>query len=89
MGPNRDSALLGSQSRAVLRFFVRLAILAALAAIAHAGFRSAIPGLLVAAGIFCAVWAAILREQLFAPILTHWDEAAIFVMLGKLAFRFF
>jgi hypothetical protein len=85
MDTNRDSALLGSQARAVLRFCVRLAILAALAATAHAGFRSAIPGLLVAAGIFCALWAAILRERLFAPILTHWDEAALFVMLGKIA----
>ena len=88
MDSNRDSALFGSQARAILRFFVRLAILAALAAIARAGFQSAIPSLLVAAGIFCAMWAALLREQLFAPILTHWDEAAIFVMLGKLAFRF-
>jgi hypothetical protein len=84
MDPNRDSALLGNQSRAVLRFLVRLAILAALVATAHAGFRSAIPGLLVAAGIFCAVWAAILREQLFAPILTHWDEAANSSCLGSL-----
>ena len=88
MDPNRDSVLSGGSSRAALRFFVRLAILAALAATAHAGFRSALPGLLVAAGIFCALWAAILRERPFAPVLTHWDEAALFVMLGKMAFQF-
>jgi hypothetical protein len=64
---------------------VRLALLAALAALAHVGFRNAIPGLLVAAGIFCAVWAMFSREPLFAPILTHWDEAALFVVLGKIA----
>jgi hypothetical protein len=88
MGLNRNTALSGSCGRAVLRFCVRLALLASFAAIAHVGFRAAFPAFLVTGRIFCALWAAIHREKLFAPILTHWDEAALFVMLGKLAFRF-
>jgi hypothetical protein len=85
MQPNRDRALSSASGRAVLRFGVRLALLAALAALAHAGFRNAIPGIMVAAGIFCAIWAIFSREPLFAPVLTHWDEAALLVMLGKIA----
>jgi hypothetical protein len=85
MQPHRDQARSNAAGRAVLRFCVRLALLAALAALAHVGFRNAIPGLLVAAGIFCAVWAMFNREPLFAPILTHWDEAALFIVLGKIA----
>jgi hypothetical protein len=88
MDLNRDSAVSGSSARVALRFCVRLAILAALAAIGHAGFRSSFPIFLIAGGAFCAVWAALHREQLFSPSLTHWDEAAVFVMLGKLALRF-
>jgi hypothetical protein len=88
MDLNRDSVLPSSSARVALRFCVRLAILAALAAIAHTGFRSSFPIFLIAGGAFCAVWAALHREQLFSSTLTHWDEAAVFVMLGKLAFRF-
>jgi hypothetical protein len=69
----------------VLRFSVRLALLAALAALTQAGFRDAIPGFLFAGGIFCALWAMYHREPLFAPILSHWDEAALLVVLGRAA----
>ena len=85
MDPNRDSVVSGGSGRVVLRFCVRLALLAGFAAIAHAGFRAAFPAFLLTGGIFCAFWAAVHREHLFGPILTHWDEAALFVMLGKLA----
>jgi hypothetical protein len=49
------------------------------------GFRNALPGFLIAGGIFCALWAVLRREPLFAPILTHWDEAALLVILGRAA----
>jgi hypothetical protein len=77
----------GSSMRVVLRFCVRLALLAALAAIARGGFRSSFPIFLIAGGTFCALWAAFHREQLFSPSLTHWDEAALFVILGKLTLQ--
>jgi hypothetical protein len=85
MRSHRDRALSSASGRAVLRFCVGLALLAALAALAHAGFQNAIPGILVAAGLFCALVALVRREPLFAPILTHWDEAALLVLLGSVA----
>jgi hypothetical protein len=85
MQVNQHRALSRASGRAVLRFCVRLALLAALATLTHAGFRTAIPGFLFAGGIFCALWAIYHREPLFAPILTHWDEAALLVILGRAA----
>jgi hypothetical protein len=85
MQVNQHRALLRASGRAVLRFCVRLALLAALAALTHTGFRNAIPGFLFAGGVFCAVWAIYNREPFFAPILTHWDEAALLVILGRAA----
>jgi hypothetical protein len=85
MQANQHRALSRSSGRAVLRFCVRLALLSALAALAHAGFRDALPGFLFAGGVFCAVWAVYHREPLFAPMLTHWDEAALLVILGRAA----
>jgi hypothetical protein len=67
----------------VARFCVQLALLAALAVLTPAGFRNAIPGFPFAGGIFCAMWAIYHREPLFAPLLTHSDEAALLVMLGR------
>jgi hypothetical protein len=85
MQANQHRALSSASSRAVLRFGVRLALLAVLAALTHAGFRNALPGFVFAGGIFCALWAVLRREPLFAPILTHWDEAALLVILGRAA----
>jgi hypothetical protein len=83
MQANQHRAPSSTSGRAVLRFCMRLALLAALAALTHAGFRNAIPGFLFAGGIFCALWAMYHRVPLFAPILTHWDEAALLVILGR------
>jgi hypothetical protein len=57
MQPRRDRALSSTSGRVALRFCVRLALLIALAGLAQAGFRTAIPGFLITAGIFCACWA--------------------------------
>jgi hypothetical protein len=85
MQANQHRAPSRASGRAVLRCCVRLALLAALAALTHAGFRDSLPGFLFAGGIFCAVWAAYHREPLFAPLITHWDEAALLVILGRAA----
>jgi hypothetical protein len=85
MQVNQHRALSRAPGRAVLRFCARLALLAALAALTHAGFRDALPGFLFGGGVFCALWAMYNREPLFAPMLTHWDEAALLVILGRAA----
>jgi len=85
MQSNPENAFSSSSTQVLLRFIVRLAVVAAIASIAQVGFRQAIPGLLFIAALFCGMWGVIFREKLFAPILTHWDEAAFCVALGKLA----
>ena len=34
--------------------------------------------------VFCTVVAAVRGEFIFGPALTHWNEAAIYAMLGHL-----
>jgi hypothetical protein len=34
--------------------------------------------------IFCAVVGAMRREAMFGPVLTHWDEAAAYAVIGLL-----
>jgi hypothetical protein len=38
--------------------------------------------LLLLAAIFCATIAAARREPLLAPMLTHWDEAAVYAVIA-------
>jgi hypothetical protein len=35
--------------------------------------------------IFCAVAGAMRREEMLGPVLTHWDEAAAYAVLGHVA----
>jgi hypothetical protein len=34
--------------------------------------------------IFCAVAGAVRCEAIFDPVLTHWDEAAAYAVIGRL-----
>jgi hypothetical protein len=34
--------------------------------------------------VFCAVVGAMRREAMFGPMLTHWDEAATYAVIGRL-----
>jgi hypothetical protein len=73
-------------SRHVLwRMGVRLSLLIAFAAFAARDFLLALVLLLALSAIFCAVAAVTHRENIFAPELTHWDEAAIYTLLCSLA----
>ena len=73
-------------SRQVLfRFLFRLFLLVAFATFATRGFGTAFSALLAMSAIFCAVAGAMRREEMFGPVLTHWDEAAAYAVLGHLA----
>jgi hypothetical protein len=73
-------------SRALLRFAVRVMILAGFAAFGSIGFDQNLAILLWMAMLFSAVVAVIRREAPFAAILNHWDEmmgyAALLALLG-------
>jgi hypothetical protein len=67
------------------RFFLRLIILTLFAALSKQGFGKTLQSMLILATIYCAVAAAIRREQPFAPDLTHFDEAAAYAIIADLA----
>ena len=71
-------------SRQVLfRFLFRLLLLIVFATFATRGFGTAFSALLAMSAIFCAVAGAMRREEMFGPVLTHWDEAAAYAVLGN------
>ena len=74
--------------RALLRFAVRLIILAGFATFGSAGFNQNLAILLWMAMLFSAVSAFIKREPPFPASLNHWDEmmgyAVILALLGVL-----
>ena len=73
-------------SRQVLfRFLFRLLLLIVFATFAARGFGATFSALLAMSAIFCAVAGAMRREEMFGPVLTHWDEAASYAVLGHLA----
>jgi hypothetical protein len=75
----------GDSTPVLIRFGIRLAILIALAFVPQIGFAQAFPRLLSIAGLFCALWAAVRREPILGPTLTHWDEAAVFIVCSWIA----
>jgi hypothetical protein len=60
----------------LIRFLLRLIIVAAFAGMGRQGFVQTLAPLLVLTVIFCIIVAATRRERLFGRVLTHWDEAA-------------
>jgi uncharacterized membrane protein len=72
--------------RVLLRFCVRMIIMASFAAFSSIGFDKSLSVLLWMAMVFCAVGAMIKREQAFTTVLNHWDEmmgyAAVLALLG-------
>ena len=73
-------------SRQVLfRFLFRLLLLIAFATFATRRFGTTFSALLAMSAIFCAVAGTIRREEMFGSVLTHWDEAAAYAVLGHVA----
>ena len=74
--------------RALLRFAVRVVILAGFATFGSTGFNRSLAILLWMAMVFSAVSALIRREPPFPASLNHWDEmmgyAVILALIGVL-----
>jgi hypothetical protein len=72
-------------SRQVLfRSAFRLVLLSALAAFGSRGFGQTLAAVLALAAIFCTVTATMRGEAIFGRALTHWDEAATYIVLSGL-----
>ena len=72
-------------AQALTRFFLRLLILSIFAVLGSQGFGKTFESLLVLAVFYCIFVAAIRREEPFAPVLTHFDEAAAYAVIAHLA----
>jgi hypothetical protein len=68
----------------LFRAILRLVLLSAFAAFGSQGFSQTFASLLALAAIFCAIVAAMRGEAIFGRVLTHWDEAATYAVLGRL-----
>jgi hypothetical protein len=62
-----------------------LLILSIFAALGSQGFGKTLESLLVLAVFYCIFIAAIRREEPFGLVLTHFDEAAAYAVIGRLA----
>jgi hypothetical protein len=69
----------------LIRFTLRIVILSFFASMGSQGFGKTFEALLVMAALYCIFAAAIRREAPFGPVLTHFDEAAAYAMVGRLA----
>jgi hypothetical protein len=88
MAQPRDPPRGVESGRVLLRFCVRIIILAGFAAISSIGFGKSLSVLLWMTMVLTAVGAFIKREPPFPAVLNHWDEmmgyAAILAFLGVL-----
>jgi len=76
----------GSKSAEVLaRFSLRMIVLVLFAAFGAIGFQQSLTVLLWMSAILSAVLATFDREEPFAVVLNHWDEAAAYAALCSLA----
>ena len=73
-----------NSSQVLFRFVLRIVLLSALATLGTRGFGATFAMLLSLSAVFCAVVAAMRREVMFGPMLTHWDEAAVYAVIGWL-----
>ena len=66
----------------VFRIVFRLVLLTAFATLGSQGFGKTSATLLALTAVFCAITAAMRREAIFGRALTHWDEAAVYAVVG-------
>ena len=88
MAQSPDLSREPSSTNVLVRFLMRMSILAGFAAFASHGFGRSLAALLWMSVILCAVIGTIRREPPFGSVLNHWDEtvacAALFALLGVL-----
>ncbi len=68
----------------LLRAAFRLLLLIAFATFGTRAFGPTLASLLALAAIFCTIVALMRGEAIFGRVLTHWDEAAAYAVLGRL-----
>lgn len=71
-------------AQVLTRFFLRLVILGVFAALGHRGFGKTLESMLILAFLYCICMAAVRREHPFGPLLTHFDEAAAYLVVAQL-----
>jgi hypothetical protein len=69
----------------LIRMALRVALLAAIAAFGTQGFAKTLASFLLFAAIFCAVVGVMRREPMSWHLLTHWDEAGIYLLAAYAA----
>jgi hypothetical protein len=74
--------------RVIVRFWLRIAILVTFALFGGAGFDQSLVLLLMMSTVLSAVLATIKREEPFAPVINHWDEAIAYAALCCLLIAF-
>jgi hypothetical protein len=74
-----------SSLQVIVRFGLRVLILAISATFAASGFARGFASLLVLGAAYCGCVAAFRREPPFGPLLTHWDEAAGYALIAGLS----
>ena len=65
----------------LIRFCLRMSILAVFAAFGSIGFGRSLAALLWMSTVLCAVIGIIRREPPFDKVLNHWDETAAYAAL--------
>jgi hypothetical protein len=73
-----------ASTQVLMRFFLRIVICALFALASRRGFGKTLEDLLVLAVFYCIIAASIRRETPFAPVLTHFDEAAAYAVIARL-----
>ena len=74
-----------SSSQVFLRFGFRLVLLIAFAAFSNQDFGTTLAAMLLVCAVFCAAVGALRHEAILGPVLTHWDEAAAYAVIGRVA----
>ena len=84
--PNLTQELRSNQ--VIIRFCLRMVVLAIFAAFGSIGFGRSLAALLWMAIILCAVIGTMRREQPFGAALNHWDETVAYAALFALVSDF-
>jgi hypothetical protein len=73
-----------SLRQVLFRIVFRLVLLVVFARLVGQDFGTALAALLMMSAIFCVLVALMRREPILRGVLTHWDEAATYAVLGHL-----
>lgn len=69
-------------NQVLARFAVRLLFLAVFTIFSSHGWTRTFASILALSAIYCVVCALIRGESVFGPVLTHWDEAAGYLLVN-------